>query len=76
MDEIATEWTLKKAVLSGRFWALILFPFLSVVGVYIIIYGFVEAGIGMAGAIGAWVAGFIFDQTKGRQNSISLYETS
>jgi cyanate permease len=29
-----------------------------------LIYGFVEAGIGMAGAIGAWVAGFIFDQTQ------------
>jgi MFS family permease len=29
-----------------------------------LIYGFVEAGIGMAGAIGAWLAGFIFDQTQ------------
>ena len=29
-----------------------------------LIYGFVEAGIGMAGATGAWVAGFIFDQTR------------
>ena len=172
MNETATEWTLKKAVISGRFWALILFSFLSIVGIYIIlvhnvkflvdqgidrmaaalifamvgivssifrifwgwisdrigreitftmgilcacmgvsslllfessglkpftygfflffgmgwgvtapmfmsvsadlfkgkifglIYGFVEAGIGMAGAIGAWVAGFIFDQTR------------
>jgi MFS family permease len=172
MNEMATDWTLKKAVLSGRFWALIIFPFLSIVGIYIIlvhnvkflvdqgidkmsaalifamagvvssifrifwgwlsdrigreitftmgilcacmgvsslvlfessgfkpftygfflffgmgwgvtapmfmsvsadlfkgkifglIYGFVEAGIGMAGAIGAWVAGFIFDQTR------------
>jgi MFS family permease len=28
-----------------------------------LIYGFVEAGIGIAGAFGAWVAGYIFDQT-------------
>lgn len=28
-----------------------------------LIYGFLEAGIGIAGAFGAWVAGFIFDQT-------------
>jgi MFS family permease len=32
--------------------------------VYGLIYGFVEAGVGIAGAIGAWVAGFIFDQTQ------------
>jgi MFS family permease len=29
-----------------------------------LIYGFVEAGIGAAGAIGAWGAGLIFDQTQ------------
>jgi MFS family permease len=29
-----------------------------------LIYGFLEAGIGIAGALGAWVAGFIFDQTQ------------
>ena len=29
-----------------------------------LIYGFIEAGIGMAGAIGAWGAGFVFDQTQ------------
>lgn len=28
------------------------------------IYGLVEAGIGVAGAFGAWVAGFIFDRTQ------------
>ena len=180
MDEIAIDWTLKKAVLSGRFWALILFSFLSIVGIYIIlvhnvkflvdqgidkmaaalifamvgvvssifrifwgwlsdrigreitftvgilcacmgvsslllfessgfkpftysfflffgmgwgvtapmfmsvsadlfkgkifglIYGFVEAGIGMAGAIGAWVAGFIFDQTRSYKSAFIL----
>jgi len=172
INETAADWTLKKAVSSKRFWALMLFPFLSIVGIYIIlvhnvrflvdqgidkmaaalifagvgvvssifrifwgwlsdrigreitfttgilcacmgvsslllfessgfkpftygfsiffgigwgvtapmfmsvsadlfkgkifglIYGFVEAGIGMAGAIGAWLAGFIFDQTQ------------
>lgn len=167
-----TDWTLKRAVGSGRFWALILFPFFGIIGIYVIlvhnvkflvdqgidkmtaafifgmvgvissifrifwgwlsdrigreltytlgitcacigvgalllfeiyktglfavgyfiffgmgwgvtapmfmsasadlfkgrifglIYGFVEAGIGIAGAIGAWGAGFIFDQTQ------------
>lgn len=29
-----------------------------------LIYGMVEAGIGLAGAIGAWIAGFIFDRTQ------------
>jgi len=24
-------------------------------------YGFLEAGVGIAGALGAWVAGYIFD---------------
>ncbi len=31
------EWTLKKVIHSGRFWALIIFPFLSIIGVYIIL---------------------------------------
>jgi len=170
--ELQTDWTVKKAVQSMRFWALMLFPFLSIIGIYIIlvhnvkflvdqgidkmaaafifamvgvvssifrifwgwlsdrigreitytmgalcaclgviallllesssnhqfiygyfiffgmgwgvtapmfmsisadlfkgkifglIYGFVEASIGLAGALGAWVAGFIFDQTR------------
>jgi MFS family permease len=29
-----------------------------------LIYGFIEAGVGLAGAIGAWGAGFIFDHTQ------------
>jgi MFS family permease len=170
--QTVTDWTLRDAVRSGRFWALIIFPFLSVIGIYImlvhnvkflvdqgidkmtaalifavvgivssifrifwgwlsdrigrettftlgvlcgcmgigclilfessglrlftygfcilfgmgwgvtapmfmstsadlfkgkifgLIYGFVEAGIGLAGALAAWVAGFIFDQTQ------------
>ena len=32
--------------------------------VFGLIYGMVEAGIGLAGAIGAWIAGFIFDKTQ------------
>jgi cyanate permease len=28
-----------------------------------LIYGIVEGGIGLAGAFGAWVAGYIFDKT-------------
>lgn len=31
--------------------------------VFGLIYGMVEAGIGVAGAIGAWLAGFLFDKT-------------
>jgi MFS family permease len=171
-QDLQADWTLKKAARSGRFWALILFPFFAVMGIYIVlvhnvkflidqgidkmaaalifamagmvstifrifwgwlsdrigrettftigslcgcagmgslilleifelkwlvylffiffgigwgvtapmfisvaadlfkgrifglIYGFVEAGIGIAGAFGAWVAGFIFDTTQ------------
>jgi MFS family permease len=32
-----TDWTLKKAVRTGRFWALIAFPFLALTGVYIVL---------------------------------------
>ena len=32
--------------------------------VFGLIYGFLEAGIGLAGALGAWMAGFIFDKTQ------------
>jgi MFS family permease len=37
-----------------------------------LIYGFVEAGIGIAGAFGAWIAGFIFDQTQSYQMAFIL----
>jgi len=37
-----------------------------------LIYGFVEAGIGIAGAMGAWMAGFIFDQTQSYQFAFIL----
>jgi MFS family permease len=29
-----------------------------------LIYGMVEGGIGLGSALGAWVAGYIFDQTQ------------
>lgn len=32
-----------------------------------LIYGIVEAGIGIAGAFGAWVGGFVFDRTQSYQ---------
>ncbi len=32
-----TDWTLKRAVRTGRFWALIIFPFCAVIAVYIVI---------------------------------------
>ena len=37
-----------------------------------LIYGFIEAGIGIAGALGAWIAGFIFDKTQSYQAAFVL----
>jgi MFS family permease len=37
-----------------------------------LIYGLVEAGIGVAGAFGAWIAGFIFDKTQSYQPAFIL----
>ncbi|MGD2188237.1 MAG: MFS transporter [Desulfobacterales bacterium] len=37
-----------------------------------LIYGFLEAGIGIAGAFGAWMAGFIFDKTQSYQAAFVL----
>jgi MFS family permease len=37
-----------------------------------LIYGFVEAGIRIAGALGAWVAGFIFDRYQSYKMAFSL----
>jgi MFS family permease len=37
-----------------------------------LIYGFLEAGIGIAGAFGAWMAGFIFDKTHSYQAAFVL----
>lgn len=33
----SAEWSIKRATRSGRFWALIIFPFLAVIGIYIIL---------------------------------------
>jgi MFS family permease len=37
-----------------------------------LIYGFVEAGVGIGAAFGAWVAGFIFDRTQSYQLAFVL----
>jgi MFS family permease len=37
-----------------------------------LIYGFLEVGIGIAGALGAWMAGFIFDKTQSYQAAFVL----
>lgn len=37
-----------------------------------LIYGIVEGGIGVAGAFGAWVAGFIFDRSQSYQGAFLL----
>ncbi|MGD9303089.1 MAG: MFS transporter, partial [Desulfobacterales bacterium] len=37
-----------------------------------LIYGFVEAAIGIGGGFGAWVAGFIFDKTHSYQLAFFL----
>ena len=37
-----------------------------------LIYGFVEAGVGIGAAFGAWVAGFIFDRTQSYQMAFVL----
>ena len=36
-NKSTTEWTIKEASRTGRFWALMIFPFLAVLGVYIIL---------------------------------------
>ena len=37
-----------------------------------LIYGIVEAGVGIGGAFGAWVGGFIFDRTQSYQGAFIL----
>ena len=37
-----------------------------------LIYGMVEGGIGIAGAIGAWIGGYIFDRTQSYQGAFIL----
>ena len=37
-----------------------------------LIYGIVEGGVGLAGAIGAWIGGYIFDGTQSYQGAFQL----
>jgi len=37
-----------------------------------LIYGFVEASVGIGAAFGVWVAGFIFDRTQSYQLAFGL----
>ena len=55
-------------IFFGMGWGVTALMYMSVAAdlfkgkIFGLIYGFVEAGIGIAGALGAWVAGFIFDR--------------
>jgi MFS family permease len=65
-------------VLFGMGWGVTAPMFMSVAAdlfrgkTFGLIYGIVEAGIGIAGALGAWVAGFIFDRTQSYQGAFVL----
>jgi len=65
-------------VLFGMGWGVTAPMFMAVAAdlfkgrIFGLIYGFVEAGIGIAGAIGAWIAGFIFDKTQSYQLAFIL----
>jgi OFA family oxalate/formate antiporter-like MFS transporter len=65
-------------VLFGMGWGVTAPMFMAVAAdlfkgrIFGLIYGFVEAGIGIAGAIGAWIAGFIFDKTQSYQPAFIL----
>jgi len=52
------DWTIKKVLRRGRFWALILFPFLAVIGVYIVLVHHVKFLVDIG--IDAMNAAFIF----------------
>jgi MFS family permease len=65
-------------VLFGMGWGVTAPMFMAVAAdlfkgrIFGLIYGFVEAGIGIAGAFGAWIAGFIFDKTQSYQLAFIL----
>jgi MFS family permease len=65
-------------VLFGMGWGVTAPMFMAVAAdlfkgkIFGLIYGFVEAGIGIAGAFGAWIAGFIFDKTQSYQAAFVL----
>jgi len=52
------EWTIKKVLGTGRFWALVAFPFLAVIGVYIVLVHHVKFLVDMG--IDTMTAAFIF----------------
>ncbi len=65
-------------VLFGMGWGVTAPMYMSVAAdlfkgkIFGLIYGIVEGGIGVAGALGAWVAGFIFDRTQSYQGAFVL----
>jgi MFS family permease len=65
-------------ILFGMGWGVTAPMFIAVAAdlfrgkIFGLIYGLVEAGIGFAGALGAWVAGFIFDKTQSYQLAFVL----
>jgi MFS family permease len=52
------DWTIKKVLRTGRFWALIVFPFLAVIGVYIVLVHHVKFLVDIG--IDKMTAAFIF----------------
>jgi MFS family permease len=66
------------AIFFGMGWGVTAPMFMAVAAdlfkgrIFGLIYGFLEAGIGIAGAFGAWIAGFIFDKTQSYQLAFIL----
>ena len=52
------DWTIKKVLRTGRFWALILFSFLAIIGVYIVLVHHVKFLVDIG--IDTMTAAFIF----------------
>jgi MFS family permease len=65
-------------VLFGMGWGVTAPIFMAVAAdlfkgrIFGLIFGFLEAGIGIAAAFGAWIAGFIFDKTQSYQLAFIL----
>jgi len=66
------------AIFFGMGWGVTAPMFMAVAAdlfkgrIFGLIFGFLEAGIGIAGAFGAWIAGFIFDKTQSYQLAFIL----
>jgi MFS family permease len=66
------------AIFFGMGWGVTAPMFMAVAAdlfkgrIFGLIFGFLEAGIGIAGAFGAWIAGFIFDKTQSYQLAFML----